>query len=69
VFFFLFKDVSGMPALCRPVAEGGGGFEYRLAMAIPDKWIQVRTFLKAHSTLQSGVFLYLCMHKSTSESY
>lgn len=42
--FFLFKDVSGMPALCRPVAEGGGGFDYRLAMAIPDKWIQVRTF-------------------------
>lgn len=44
VFFFSFKDVSGMPALCRPVAEGGGGFDYRLAMAIPDKWIQVRTF-------------------------
>lgn len=43
-FFFLFKDVSGMPALCRPVAEAGGGFDYRLAMAIPDKWIQVRTF-------------------------
>uniref|UniRef100_A0A674GQB7 1,4-alpha-glucan branching enzyme n=1 Tax=Taeniopygia guttata TaxID=59729 RepID=A0A674GQB7_TAEGU len=34
------EDVSGMPALCRPVAEGGGGFDYRLAMAIPDKWIQ-----------------------------
>jgi 1,4-alpha-glucan branching enzyme len=23
------EDVSGMPALCRPVAEGGGGFDYR----------------------------------------
>lgn len=44
LWVFLFKDVSGMPALCRPVAEGGGGFDYRLAMAIPDKWIQVRTF-------------------------
>lgn len=30
-----------MPALCRPVSEGGGGFDYRLAMAIPDKWIEV----------------------------
>lgn len=66
---FLFKDVSGMPALCRPVAEGGGGFDYRLAMAIPDKWIQVRTFLKIRSALQSGMFLYLCVHKITSESY
>lgn len=33
------EDVSGMPALCRPVDEGGTGFDYRLAMAIPDKWI------------------------------
>ncbi|OAY63014.1 1,4-alpha-glucan-branching enzyme, chloroplastic/amyloplastic, partial [Ananas comosus] len=33
------EDVSGMPALCRPVYEGAVGFDYRLAMAIPDKWI------------------------------
>ncbi|KAK1303473.1 hypothetical protein QJS10_CPB11g02136 [Acorus calamus] len=33
------EDVSGMPVLCRPVSEGGVGFDYRLAMAIPDKWI------------------------------
>ncbi|KAF3974987.1 hypothetical protein CMV_001728 [Castanea mollissima] len=32
-------NVSGMPGLGRPVFEGGIGFEYRLAMAIPDKWI------------------------------
>ena len=29
-----------MPALCRPVEEGGQGFDYRLAMGIPDKWIE-----------------------------
>ncbi|XP_027092189.1 1,4-alpha-glucan-branching enzyme 1, chloroplastic/amyloplastic isoform X1 [Coffea arabica] len=33
------EDVSGMPGLCRPVSDGGIGFDYRLAMAIPDKWI------------------------------
>ncbi|KAG6704631.1 hypothetical protein I3842_07G141500 [Carya illinoinensis] len=33
------EDVSGMPGLGRPVSEGGTGFDYRLAMAIPDKWI------------------------------
>lgn len=35
------EDVSGMPGVCRPVAEGGVGFDYRLAMAIPDKWIKL----------------------------
>ncbi|KNC98959.1 1,4-alpha-glucan branching enzyme [Spizellomyces punctatus DAOM BR117] len=35
------EDVSGMPTLCRPVAEGGIGFDYRLAMAIPDMWIKL----------------------------
>ena len=34
-------DVSGMPGLCRPVSEGGVGFDYRLAMAIPDMWIKL----------------------------
>lgn len=35
------EDVSGMPALCRPVQEGGAGFDYRLGMAIPDQWIKL----------------------------
>lgn len=35
------EDVSGMPTLCRPVSEGGLGFDYRLGMAIPDRWIAV----------------------------
>lgn len=35
------EDVSGMPALCLPVALGGMGFDYRLAMAIPDMWIKM----------------------------
>jgi len=30
-----------MPAQCRPVSEGGVGFDYRLGMAIPDKWIEI----------------------------
>ena len=35
------EDVSGMPTLCRSVHEGGIGFDYRLQMAIADKWIEV----------------------------
>lgn len=33
------EDVSGMPGLGSPVSMGGIGFDYRLAMAIPDRWI------------------------------
>ena len=35
------EDVSGMPALCRPVAEGGLGFDARLAMGLPDFWVRL----------------------------
>ncbi len=35
------EDMSGMPGLCRPVAEGGIGFTHRLAMGIPDYWIKL----------------------------
>lgn len=35
------EEVSGMPGLCRRVDEGGLGFDYRLGMAIPDKWIKL----------------------------
>jgi 1,4-alpha-glucan branching enzyme len=35
------EDMSGMPGLCRPVEEGGIGFNFRLAMGIPDYWIKV----------------------------
>jgi 1,4-alpha-glucan branching enzyme len=37
----LAEDVSGAPTLCRPVAEGGVGFDGRLAMAVPDFWIKL----------------------------
>ena len=35
------EDVSGMPGLCRKVLEGGIGFDYRLAMGVPDYWIKL----------------------------
>ena len=34
------EDVSGMPGLARPTSEAGLGFNYRLAMGIPDYWIK-----------------------------
>ncbi|PAN37975.1 hypothetical protein PAHAL_7G138000 [Panicum hallii] len=35
------EDVSGMPTFCIPVQDGGVGFDYRLHMAVPDKWIEL----------------------------
>ncbi|KAJ1857802.1 alpha-1,4-glucan branching enzyme [Coemansia sp. RSA 1822] len=40
-FVTIAEDVSGMPALCRPVPEGGVGFDYRLTMSVPDMWIKM----------------------------
>ena len=34
------EDMSGMPGACRPVEEGGLGFDYRLAMGLPDFWFK-----------------------------
>jgi len=35
------EDMSAMPGMCIPIAEGGIGFDYRLAMGIPDLWIRL----------------------------
>ena len=35
------EDTSAMPGLCLPVEDGGIGFDYRLAMGIPDLWIRM----------------------------
>jgi len=35
------EDTSAMPGLCLPVADGGLGFDYRLAMGVPDMWIRI----------------------------
>ena len=34
------EDMSGMPGMCEPIEDGGIGFNYRLAMGIPDLWIK-----------------------------
>jgi 1,4-alpha-glucan branching enzyme len=35
------EDMSGMPGMARPIEQGGLGFDYRLAMGIPDYWIKI----------------------------
>ena len=35
------EEVSGMPGLALPINDGGYGFDYRMAMNIPDYWIKI----------------------------
>ncbi len=35
------EEVSGMPGLALPVEDGGYGFDYRMAMNVPDYWIKL----------------------------
>lgn len=35
------EDMSGMPGMCLPIADGGIGFDYRLSMGVPDYWIRL----------------------------
>jgi len=53
-----------MPALCRPVDEGGIGFDYRLAMALPDMWIKVNYIQSFNSS-----FVCILLHLSHKKNY
>ncbi len=35
------EDMSGMPGMALPIADGGIGFDYRLSMGVPDMWIKL----------------------------
>lgn len=51
-----------MPGLCRSIEQGGLGFDYRLTMAVPDKWIQVSSrLLWFLSLFLSTQMLLLCV--------
>ncbi len=40
-FITIAEDMSGMPGMAREAEAGGCGFDYRLAMGIPDFWIKL----------------------------
>lgn len=61
------EDVSGMPTLCRPVHEGGIGFDYRLAMAIPDKWIQLLKHVRDEDWSMLDIVTTLCNRRYTEK--
>ena len=50
------EEVSGMPGLAAPFKKGGIGFDYRMAMNVPDYWIKVIKELKDEDWKPSSMF-------------
>lgn len=58
------EDMSGMPGLARPIDEGGLGFDYRLAMGIPDYWIRLLKEKKDEDWHIGQVYGMLCNRRA-----
>ena len=50
------EEVSGMPGLAAPFEDGGYGFDYRMAMNIPDYWIKTIKEKKDEDWKPSSMF-------------
>ncbi len=55
------EDVSGMPGLTAPMEQGGAGFDFRLAMGVPDCWFKL-----AHETRDEDWNLAGLWHELTN---
>lgn len=50
------EEVSGMPGLAAPFKDGGYGFDYRMAMNIPDYWIKTIKECRDEDWKPSSIF-------------
>ncbi len=53
------EEMSGMPGLALPFRDGGIGFDYRMAMGIPDYWIKLIKEKKDEEWLPSSILYEL----------
>ncbi|SCW02651.1 LAFE_0F11320g1_1 [Lachancea fermentati] len=60
------EDVSGYPTLCLPRDAGGAGFDYRLAMALPDMWIKLLKE-KSDDEWEMGNIVYTLINRRHGE--
>ncbi len=50
------EEVSGMPGLATAIKDGGYGFDYRMAMNIPDYWIKIIKEKRDEEWHPTGIF-------------
>ncbi|MBR1809049.1 MAG: alpha amylase C-terminal domain-containing protein [Paludibacteraceae bacterium] len=60
------EEMSGMPGLAYPLKYGGMGFDYRLAMGIPDFWIKYIKEVKDEDW-KAGHILYEMTNRRSDE--
>ena len=58
------EDMSGLPGLASPQEIGGIGFDYRLAMGVPDYWIKVIKELNDEDWNVGKIFHELTSHRA-----
>ncbi len=61
------EDVSGMPGLAAPLGHGGLGFDYRLAMGLPDFWVQLVTKVRDEDWSLEGIFNTMVHRRKTEK--
>lgn len=57
------EDVSGMPGLAASWNEGGCGFDYRLAMGVPDRWFKLVNDTPDEDWNMAGLYHELTNHR------
>lgn len=60
------EDMSGFPGLAVPVEQGGIGFDFRMAMGVPDYWIKIIKELEDENW-NVGEMFYRCTDKRADE--
>ncbi len=50
------EDVSGMPGCAAPIADCGIGFDYRMAMGVPDFWFKLAEKVRDDDWPMGGIF-------------
>lgn len=62
------EEMSGMPGLAMPVADGGMGFDYRMAMGIPDYWIKTLKEKKDEDWHPTSIFWELTNRRADEKT-
>lgn len=62
------EEMSGMPGLALPIKDGGMGFDYRMAMGIPDYWIKTLKEKKDEDWHPSSIFWELTNRRADEKT-
>ncbi len=62
------EEMSGMPGLALPFSDGGIGFDYRMAMGIPDYWIKTLKEKKDEDWHPTSIFWELTNRRADEKT-